>query len=148
MLSKSFRDRSEQHGHFPRLEHEPEETMGRPRGSYNKEKPFKSALRVRLFDKDAKELGDIVTALIGLATKGDLQAIEKIADRLDGKVAPAAADADGPEVEPIDRIEYAVVDPKRPEGERVQVVNRDLPEGVGVQVGDPDVPEPERPPGR
>src|ERR1700719_3367843 len=136
MLNKYFRDRIEQQGNFLRLEHEPEEKMGRLRGSYNKEKPFKSALRVRLFDKQAQELREIVKALVALAIKGDLQAIEKIADRLDGKVAATAGDADGPEVEPIDRIEYAIVDPKRPEAEGVQLVNRDLPESEGAEVGD------------
>jgi hypothetical protein len=77
MLNKYFRDRIEQQGNFLRLEHEPEEKMGRLRGSYNKEKPFKSALRVRLFDKQAQELREIVKALVALAIKGDLQAIEK-----------------------------------------------------------------------
>jgi|HubBroStandDraft_6_1064221.scaffolds.fasta_scaffold179579_2 hypothetical protein len=88
MLNKYFRDRIEQQGNFLRLEHEPEEKMGRLRGSYNKEKPFKSALRVRLFDKQAQELREIVKALVALAIKAICRPLKKLRTALMEKLLP------------------------------------------------------------
>jgi hypothetical protein len=62
---------------------------GRPKGSENKDKPFRDALRLELAaaGDDGKKLRSIARALIAKAEEGELQAIQQIADRLDGKPA-------------------------------------------------------------
>lgn len=61
--------------------------MPRPAGSPNKDKPFVEALRMELAaaGDNHKALRRIAKTLIGMAEKGDMQAINAIADRLDGK---------------------------------------------------------------
>src|SRR4051794_21501702 len=61
--------------------------MGRPRGSENKDKPFRKALRIEIAaaGEDHKALRLVARALISKAQEGDVQAIKEVADRLDGK---------------------------------------------------------------
>ena len=68
---------------------------GRPIGTKNSkdrrltDKPFAEALRLEILDAgtDNKRLRRIAAALIRKAEEGDLQAIQQVADRLDGKPA-------------------------------------------------------------
>jgi hypothetical protein len=63
---------------------------GRPKGSENKDKPFREALRLELASrgKDLKALRVIAAGLIDRAAT-DNAAAREIADRLDGKPAQA-----------------------------------------------------------
>jgi hypothetical protein len=63
---------------------------GRPKGSENKDKPFREALRLELASrgKDFKALRAIASGLIDRAAT-DNAAAREIADRLDGKPAQA-----------------------------------------------------------
>src|ERR1700730_16999324 len=97
--------------------------MGRPRGSYNKERCFRSVLRKMLLENKAKELHEVVKALVTQAKKPDLQAIDRIADRLDGKIQAAAEGANNPLPGPIGRIENVLIDPQRPEGEQEEILD-------------------------
>jgi hypothetical protein len=63
--------------------------MGRPIGSVNRQKPFTDALRVALLSGGGRRLRVIADKLAEKAEQGDLQAIQQIADRLDGKPAQA-----------------------------------------------------------
>ena len=67
--------------------------MARPKGSENKDKPFREALRLQLNAAGANlfALRQIADRLIEMANSGDVQAIKEIADRLDGKPAQAVA---------------------------------------------------------
>lgn len=68
---------------------------GRPIGSKSRsdrrltEKPFADALRMEIAaaGADHKKLRSIARALLSKAEEGDLQAIQQVADRLDGKPA-------------------------------------------------------------
>ena len=66
--------------------------MGRPLGSLNREKPFKTALLMALRERP-QSLRRIANRLIDAAETGDLASARLIADRLDGPVQ-----ADRPEV--------------------------------------------------
>jgi hypothetical protein len=59
-------------------------TVGRPIGSLNKEKPFKVALQVALRARP-QSLRRIADRLIDRAEEGDLPSAREIADRLDGR---------------------------------------------------------------
>ena len=63
--------------------------MARPKGSENKDKPFRDALRMELAaaGDDHRALRGIARALIATATGGDVQAAKEIRDTLDGKPA-------------------------------------------------------------
>jgi hypothetical protein len=61
--------------------------MGRPIGSVNRAKPFTDMLRVALLSGGGRRLRTIADKLAEKAEQGDLQAIQQIADRLDGKPA-------------------------------------------------------------
>jgi len=65
--------------------------MGRPKGSENKDKPFRGALYLEIAATGGKhkELRKVARALLGKAADGDVSAIKEVADRLDGKVAQA-----------------------------------------------------------
>jgi hypothetical protein len=65
---------------------------GRPKGSRDKRKAFRNALRMELAaaGEGSDALRAIVQGLIGKATHGDLAAIREIADRLDGRPGQAA----------------------------------------------------------
>lgn len=77
--------------------------MARPKGSENKDKPFREALRLELaaIGEDQKALRRIARNLIKLAggdaeaIDGGLAAIKEIADRLDGKPAQAIENGEG-----------------------------------------------------
>lgn len=97
--------------------------MGRPRGSYNKDKPVASVLRLKLLGENRNKLHAIVDSWIEAAKNGDLQALERIADRIDGKVPSAAARADDVPLKLIGRVEHVIIDPKLPEGERDRLVD-------------------------
>ena len=59
---------------------------GRPKGSRDKRKAFRNALRMELAAAGGDDaLRDIVKRLIEHATEGDIAAIREIADRLDGR---------------------------------------------------------------
>jgi hypothetical protein len=65
--------------------------MGRPAGSQNKDKPFRTALRMEIAaaGEDMPALRSVAQALIGKAMMGDVQAIKELGDRLDGRPAQA-----------------------------------------------------------
>ena len=63
--------------------------MGRPIGSQNRAKPFADALRVALLSGGGRRLRIIADKLAEKAEQGDLQAIQQIADRLDGRPSQA-----------------------------------------------------------
>ena len=107
--------------------------MGRPRGSYNKEKCFQSVLRKVLLKNKAEELHKVVGALVTQAKKPDLQAIDRIADRLDGKVQAAAEGANNTLPGPIGRIENVLVNPQRPEGEQEEILDSEGTSADGVR---------------
>lgn len=69
---------------------------GRPKGSQNKDKPFRDALRMEIAaaGEDRKALRAVAQALIGKAIMGDVQAIKELGDRLDGKPAQAVVGGD------------------------------------------------------
>jgi hypothetical protein len=62
---------------------------GRSGTNKNKEKPFADALRMEISaaGDDHKRLRRIAAKLLDLAEAGDMQAINAVADRLDGKPA-------------------------------------------------------------
>jgi len=62
---------------------------GRPLGAINKDKPFVEALRMEINEagENHKRLRLIARKLLSKAEDGDLQAIQQVADRLDGKPA-------------------------------------------------------------
>lgn len=62
-------------------------TGGRKRGTENRDKLFKDALRRHLARNDWAELDDIVRRWVEDAVKGDAVARGQIADRLDGRPA-------------------------------------------------------------
>ena len=68
--------------------------MGRPVGSLNREKPFKTALQMALRERP-QSLRLIASRLIDKAEQGDLASAREIADRLDGRPVQAI---DRPEV--------------------------------------------------
>ena len=72
--------------------------MGRPLGSLNREKPFKTALRMALRERP-QSLRLIANRLIDKAEEGDLQSIRELVDRLDGRPVQA-----------IDRHEVLIID--------------------------------------
>lgn len=62
---------------------------GRSGTNKGKDKPFIEALRMEIAaaGKEHKKLRGIARALLDKAESGDLQAIQQVADRLDGKAA-------------------------------------------------------------
>lgn len=73
------------------------------------QKPFRDALRLAISDAegDFRKLRKVAESLVRRATKGDVQAIKEIADRLDGKVPQAIVgdDEHGPvRIEEIRRV--------------------------------------------
>lgn len=70
-------------------------TPGRPKGSQNKDKPYRDALRMELAaaaekDDPFSEYRKIARAHIKLCLRGDMAAIKEFADRTDGKPAQEA----------------------------------------------------------
>lgn len=79
------------------------------------EKPFADALRMELAaaGEDHKALRMIARALISKAAGGDMQAINSLVDRTDGKVPQAlVGDGNYDPINVISRIERAIVRPK------------------------------------
>jgi hypothetical protein len=72
--------------------------MGRPLGSLNRERPFKTALQIALRERP-QSLRLIANRLIDKAEEGDLQSIRELVDRLDGRPVQA-----------IDRREVLILD--------------------------------------
>ena len=72
--------------------------MGRPLGSLNKERPFKTALQLALRERP-QSLRLIANRLIDAAETGDLPSIHELVDRLDGRPLQA-----------VDRHEVLIVD--------------------------------------
>jgi hypothetical protein len=70
--------------------------MGRPIGSMNRQKPFADALRLASLSGGGRRLRIIAERLAEKAEQGDLQAIQQIADRLDGKCAQVIERGDAP----------------------------------------------------
>jgi hypothetical protein len=70
--------------------------MGRPIGSMNRQKPFTDMLRVAPLSGGGRRLRIIADKLVEKAEQGDLQAIQQIADRLDGKCAQVIERGDVP----------------------------------------------------
>ena len=92
--------------------------MGRPVGSVNREKPFTDALRVALLSGGGRRLRIIADKLVEKAMGGDLQAIQQIADRMDGR--------------PSQSIERADIQPLRllSDLELLDIVQRGSPEAI------------------
>ena len=64
---------------------------GRPKGSRDKRKAFRNALRMELAAVGGDDaVRDMVKRLIENAIEGDIAAIREIADRLDGRPGQAA----------------------------------------------------------
>ena len=88
--------------------------MARPKGSENKDKPFRKALQMELAEagENLKGLRVIARALLIKARDGEVAAIKEIADRLDGKPAQAIVGGgeDDPAVSHVHRIERVIVD--------------------------------------
>lgn len=81
------------------------------------EKPFADALRMELAaaGEDHKALRLIARVLIEKASAGDLQAINSLVDRTDGKVPQALiGDNDSDPIKVVTRIERIIVDPANP----------------------------------
>jgi hypothetical protein len=72
--------------------------MGRPIGSLNKERPFKTALQMALRERP-HSLRLIANRLLDAAEEGDLASARELADRLDGRP-----------VTPIDRHEFVLTE--------------------------------------
>ena len=70
--------------------------MRRPIGSLNRQKPFTDMLRVALLSGGGRRLRIIADRLVAKAEAGDLQAIQQIADRLDGRPSQAIERGDVP----------------------------------------------------
>jgi hypothetical protein len=70
--------------------------MGRPIGSVNRQKPFTDALRIALLSGGGRRLRIIADKLAKKAEQADLQAVQQIADRLDGKPVQALERGDVP----------------------------------------------------
>jgi hypothetical protein len=71
----------------------------RPKGTYNKDKPFKQMLQKKLLSagSDPSKLEKIADKVIEMAQAGDIEAIREIANRLDGyPVRPIANEGDVP----------------------------------------------------
>jgi hypothetical protein len=71
----------------------------RPKGGYNKDKPFKQMLQKKLLSagSDPSKLEKIADKVIEMAQAGDIEAIREIANRLDGyPVRPVANEGDVP----------------------------------------------------
>jgi hypothetical protein len=92
--------------------------MGRPIGSVNREKPFADVLRVALLSDGGRRLRIIADKLAEKAEQGDLQAIQQIADRLDGKPAQAIERHDAQSVRQLS------------DRELLEIIQRGLPEPV------------------
>ena len=77
--------------------------MARPKGSANKDKPFRDALRMELAAAggDLKRLRKIANALLEAAESGQLMAIKEVADRLDGRPPQAVV---GDDTQPIEHV--------------------------------------------
>lgn len=78
------------------------------------EKPFADALRMELAaaGADHRALRTIAAKLIEKAMQGDLQAIQELANRSDGKVAQQVIHTGDEEGGPVrNRIELIIVDP-------------------------------------
>jgi hypothetical protein len=81
------------------------------------ESPFRDALRLALTRRDtekSKALVNLANRLIDKAEEGDLQAIQEIANRLDGKPAQQLVHEGGDEPIRIVAVWGAVSDPDRP----------------------------------
>lgn len=81
------------------------------------EKPFADALRMELAaaGEDHRALRLIARVLIEKASAGDLQAINSLVDRTDGKVPQALiGDNDSDPINVVTRIERIIVDPANP----------------------------------
>ena len=74
--------------------------MGRPLGSLNREKPFKTALQMALRERP-QSLRLIANRLLDAAEGGDLSSIRELVDRLDGRPAQAIV---RPEVLIVDQL--------------------------------------------
>ena len=70
--------------------------MGRPIGSVNRQKPFTDMLRVALLSGGGRRLRVIAEKLAEKAEQGDLPAIQRVADRLDGRPTQAIERGDLP----------------------------------------------------
>ena len=92
--------------------------MGRPIGSVNREKPFADVLRVALLSGGGRRLRIIADRLCEKAEQGDLQAIQQIADRLDGRPAQAIERHDAQSVRQLSDCEL------------LEIIQRDLPEPI------------------
>ena len=66
---------------------------GRPKGSENKDKPYRDALRRAIAraaqDNSPRSLDRIAEQHLAVAAGGDISAIKELADRLDGRPAQA-----------------------------------------------------------
>ena len=69
--------------------------MSNPRGQ-QRDKPFRDALRMEIAEcaEDQRSLRRIARSLIDKATRGDVRAIQEVADRIDGKVPQAVIGGD------------------------------------------------------
>ena len=88
--------------------------MGRPIGSQNRQKPFTDALRVALLSGGGRRLRAIADKLAEKAEQGDLQAIQQIGDRLDGKPSQAIERGDVPVEVLSDEELFAIIRGERP----------------------------------
>ena len=83
--------------------------MGRPIGSINRQKPFTDALRVALLSGGGRRLRIIAERLVEAAEQGNIQAIQQIGDRLDGRPVQALERGDVPVEVLSDRELFAII---------------------------------------
>jgi hypothetical protein len=86
---------------------------------FNRQKPFTDALRVALLSGGGRRLRTIAEKLAEKAEQGDLQAIQQIADRLDGKPSQAIERGDVSVEVLSDRELFAIIRGGSPEPEDV-----------------------------
>ncbi len=82
--------------------------MGRPIGTMNRQKPFTDMLRVALLSGGGRRLRIITERLAEKAERGDLSAIQQVADRLDGR-PPQAIERNDVSVEMLSDLELLAI---------------------------------------
>jgi len=78
--------------------------MARPLGAQNKDKPFRVALQMEIAaaGESLRSLRNIAQVLLDRAAAGEINAIQEVANRLDGKPAQAVLHSGSEEGTPVE----------------------------------------------